>query len=189
MPRRFKKPATAAPPRSLYRKIILAIDEARKEEADNIYDLVENVSKRGHLDFTYFKSSAHGKARPTPCKSESVKRVINMSVKLGLIDNRTAKLTPRGLQAANSPERFEPILRESVIEMLSGMNTPIYEIQKVITEVLSKPEKGILPTWDVICDQLDIAMDRRGKEAFHRCLSLLSVCKGIKYSRKKIYLP
>jgi len=179
----------SSPPRSLYRKVQLVIDEARKEETNSLEDLVEHISKRGHLDFTYFKVSSVGPAKLAPSRLESIRKVVNMCVTLGLVDGENGRLTSRGLKAADSLDQFNYELRKSINSKLKQMDAPFDEIQKSIIDLLINHKGKVLPTWDIIYQKLEISSEQCRKKDFNTYLNLLSACNGINYSRKKIYLP
>jgi hypothetical protein len=181
--------SVVAPPRSLYRKIQRVLEEARKEKAESKEDLVELISKRGHLDFTYLKSSPGGGAKPAACKLESIRHIIEMCALFGLMDQEEFRLTPRGLRALESPTQFDRELRHALLKRLEQIGAPMALIHDTITRLLLDRRGNILPTWDAIYGQLNLSPEKCAKHEFHQYLSLLSACKGISSSRKKIYLP
>jgi hypothetical protein len=178
-----------APPRSLYRKIQRVIEEARKEKAESKEDLAKLISGRGHLDFTYLKSSPGGGAKPAACKLESIQHVIEMCVLFNLIEDEKFRLTPRGLRAVESLTQFDRELRQALLKQLEQIEAPMALIHETITRLLLDQRGSILPTWDAIYEQLGLSPKKCTKHVFHQYLSLLSACKGIGSSRKKIYLP
>lgn len=92
------------------------------------------------------------------------------------------------MKAADS-RHFDETMRKSLVDILKNFGTSLQEIKRVIGEVLTNCDPDALPTWDVIYDRLGSPRGKGGKDKFRTYLNLLSACKGINYSRRKIYLP
>jgi hypothetical protein len=105
-----------------------------------------------------------------------------------MIDDATGKLTRDGVKASD-PSEFEGIMRRLVAQGLSLLDAPLPNISRAITQLLTGYSHETLPTWDAIYERLGISGRRFHKETFRSYLTLLSLCHGISFSRKKIYLP
>lgn len=176
-----------APPRSVYRKVQVVLKEARRRKSASVDDLVGAIDKRGHLDFTYY-STESGPAKVIPCERRAIRRIVNMCAFLRFIDESSAQLTREGLRACN-PERFDEMMVRAIRRGMRQLGTSVDEVKRVVQDLLVNFDGESLPTWDAIYDRLGCAQDGRAKKRFRTYLSLLSVCNGIRYSRKKIYLP
>jgi len=179
--------ASAAPPRSVYRKIQIALSEARRSKADSLQALVTQIRQRGHLDFTCFKV-IDGSVETVSCSEGAVFRTVKLCVDLGLIDDTDGRLTKHGMAAAD-PDKFDKVMRRLLTGALKRFGTPLDGIRGVISDLLANYEANVLPTWEAVYDRLGAPGGNAGRDTFRIYLSLLSACQGIDYSRKKIYLP
>jgi len=190
MPKRKISPRRnpVVPPRSLYRKIQSVIEEARRGRVTSKEDLIEKIESRGYVDFTRYRLGPGRAVEVVPCSREAVSRVVDTCVSLGMIDDATGKLTRDGVKASD-PSEFEGIMRRLVAQGLSLLDAPLPNISRAITQLLTGYSHETLPTWDAIYERLGISGRRFHKETFRSYLTLLSLCHGISFSRKKIYLP
>jgi hypothetical protein len=182
------KSGTGAPPRSLYRKIQIVLAEAQRGRANSPGQLIEQIEHRGHMDFTRYRPSSTGRVQVVPCSQESIRRVVELCIELGLVKQSCDSLTAIGKRAV-SPSSFDQVLRGVLADALETIGTPLKQIDRVIKELLSQYNEAELPTWESIYVHMTAASDNRHKEKFRSYMSLLSACDGIAYSRKKIYLP
>lgn len=173
------------PGRSLYRKIRVVIEEARRGKCSSVDDLVDSIIKKAPLDFTYYRVDNQGRVTVVPCTVQSVRRVSSICLDLGLIESESGRLTETGMKAVNS-KYFDRVLRQRITGSLAKRGVPVDQINKVIREILETATTEMIPTWDKIRERLSSPPQ---KKTFRSYLTLLSECEGIGYSRKKIYLP
>lgn len=185
---RRRTETAVATPRSMYRKIQIVLAEARRDQCHSFEDLVEQIDRRGHLDFSRYQIGQDHSVDLVPCSKESIRRIVDLCDTLGLIDKTIGKLTQSGMRAADS-RHFDETMRKSLVDTLERFGTSLQEVKKVISDLLTSCNAKVLPTWDVIYDRIGSPGGKGGKDKFRTYLSLLSACKGITYSRRKIYLP
>jgi hypothetical protein len=178
----------SAAPRSLYRKIQIVLAESRRGRAKSRKDLVEQIERRGHADFTRYRVAEDYSVHLVPCSPESIDRVVATCVSLGLVDKDTAALTDRGLKAAD-PQQFDKALRQAIMSTLASLGAPLPQIKQLVSQLLASAGSGPLPTWDALYDGLNLEGGGNIRKTFRSYLSLLAECGGIAYSRKKLYLP
>jgi len=172
--------------RILYRKIQVVLDEARRDQASTLEELAENIQKRSPLNFTYFNVRLGKRAVVEVCKTETIRKTIDICVDLNLINGDTAKLTPWGRKAVD-PNYYDSTLRQQLKNALERFDVGVVKIEKTIQKMLAEAKPDRIPTWDAISDEFNLKS--RDREKFHSFLTLLGMCKGITYSLKKIYLP
>jgi len=175
------------PPRSLYRKIQLVLSEAQRRRTSSVPALIEQIQRRGHVDFTRYRVRPGGTVQVVPCSSDSITRVVEICIDLGLLDQSSAP-TGRGKQAVAS-KHFDPVLRNALEHGLDRLGMPLNAIHAASEQLLRNASTGNVPTWDAIYEHLGGNNNGRIRDRFRCYLALLSVCSGIKFSRKKIYLP
>jgi hypothetical protein len=174
-------PIPQSPPRSLYRKIQRVISEARKGKARSIEQLIVNIDKAGHLDFTRY-GQVDGRPAVLPCSAETIARVVNLCIALKLLTEAGA-LTQQGTIAAQ-PDQFNAALRPAIESRLAILGAPMSRVRQIAADILAAARHDVLPTWDEMFQRLDSNVKRL---EFKDLLGLLAACGGIKFSRKKIY--
>lgn len=185
MKRHSSKPNSrfVPPRRSIYRKLQIVLAELRKSRSSSEDDLIQRIRKAGHEDFT-----AYVKGEPKPCSEEAVKHVLKLAKELRLLDPVTCSLTTKGEKAADL-KSFDGVIRRSLQDFLSEMGSPLEKLIALTTQLLSRHSSQTLPTWDVLFERILPDADSRTKKRFQEALSLLSMTGGIRFTRRKIYLP
>ncbi len=190
MPKRqvARRAISSAPPRSLYRKIQSVLDEARRGRSGSREGLINSIESRGYVDFTRYRVKPDRTVDVVPCSKEAIARAVDVCVSLSLLDGLTGKLTREGMKASD-PSEFDIAMRHALTSGFSVLGAPLSDIRKTITDLLTKYDNATLPTWEAIYDRLAISTGAAHREKFRTYLTLLSLCHGISFSRKKIYLP
>ena len=190
MPKRqvARRAVSSAPPRSLYRKIQSVLDEARRGQSGSREGLIDSIESRGYVDFTRYRVKADRTVDVVPCSKEAIARAVDTCVSLGLLDGSTGKPTREGAKASD-PSEFEGVMRHALTSGFVVLGAPLSNIRKATADLLTKYDHETLPTWDAIYDRLGVSGGGPHKETFRSYLTLLSLCHGISFSRKKIYLP
>lgn len=163
------------------------LGEIRKGRNRSVDDLIDQILVHGHLDFTRYQPAEGDSTNLVPCSRESVLRVIETVETLKLFDSSTMKLTPLGLRGAD-PRYFDDVIVKSIPNGLNKLGTSMKAIRAVIGEILGAANSTTLPTAEAIFDRLMISANAKSRDQFKSYLSLLGACKGIHFSRKKIYL-
>ncbi len=174
------------PERSLYRKIQVILDEARKMDHSSTESLVKNILRMGYLNFTYFEVEKSGKAVPRTVKKETVKKVIETCIHLDLLTSGTAELTKVGHRAVER-DLFNNTLRNQLKKAFRSMGCPVELIFDKSAAILSNRGEMSVSTWETIFR--DLSLDSSNKKRFHEYLNLFALCGGIEYSQKRIFLP
>lgn len=171
--------------RSLYRKIQVVLDEVRKRRPENLDLLAERIRERSPINFTYYNTRIKGKTRVEVCKSTTIRSTIDLCVDLELI-GPNVELTPAGRKALNLAD-YDNVLRQNLKLAFKKQGIGIDKIESTILDILKDASPDKIPTWQSISDAMQI--ESRDEKKFHDYITLLGMCKGISFSRKKIYLP
>lgn len=171
------------PTRSLYRKIYLVLIETRKGRFRTIESLIKYFTTSMPNDFTRYKES-----KPVALSQKTIEAVVLLTEELGFINTNSMILTQAGEKATNS-NQFPFALRKALINCLEKIDIPIKRIKDGLIEIYSDIENNQVPTWDIIYSKLGSEDTKILKKKFQTYMSLLSMCEGINFTRKKIYLP
>ncbi|HEV7589527.1 MAG TPA: hypothetical protein VGO40_15540 [Longimicrobium sp.] len=168
---------------STYRKI-RQILTAAQTGSGGIGELAERI--QGKYDaFVYFQRGANREVLRRPASISSIRRHIRFCIALGLLKAEDdCSLTTDGQRAASNRERFDLVLRGSILEFLEQSDLSLEEIEAAISRLA-------LP------DAASLFADLKPKlpeDTFRTCLFLLSVCGAeddrniLKPFQKKLYL-
>ena len=172
---------------TMYRKIQIILDYAKKGKYRDKESLLEYISKRSPTNFTYFYRDRKTDKIVSRLSMKSIDHAVNLCIELKLISNKNFSLTKAGVSATN-PERFPIILGRRVKELLSKKGIMIDTILETIIKIL-KESKPKPPTAMEIWKNLKYTEGEIDLKTFNRLTNLLGQCKVLLMTQKRIYLP
>jgi hypothetical protein len=165
---------------SLYNKIQTLLVHVKDKSFSDKYDFSEYISKK---KIAAFEVPTKGKAKKY-CEPSTVRKAIDLAVKLGLIENAGNNLTADGLTAARNDNSFKNILGAQIISYLNENKLGITRILETI-DGIQRPE---FPEAETIFEEVKGDDTEIDEEEFRRLLYLLYLCDKLDRPIKYLYL-
>jgi hypothetical protein len=165
---------------SLYNKISTLLDHVKDRSFDDRYDFSAYISKK---KFAAFEVPTKGKVKKY-CAPSTVRKSIDIAVKLGLLVNDGNGLTADGLTAARDDNSFKNILGAQIMSYLNKNRLGITRILDTI-DGIQRPE---FPEAETIFEEIKGDGTEIDEEEFRRLLYLLYLCDKLDRPIKYLYL-